>query len=458
MSGQNSKEKNSTSTMATVACTTASSSTTEPRRRMVQNYLLIWVDDTIDQANEHCQNTLTQLRSVVNDVNTFTQPDACVDFLTEVDDTKAFLIVAGTISQQMVPLIHDIAHLDSIYIFCDCKNELQHKEWAKKWAKIQGVFTSVKPICESLEKAAHQCDHDAMPMSFVPKQMMVTEASDQQNLNQLEPSFMYSILFKEIILEIDDDDTKSIKDLMAYCRQQNISESQLKDFQCEYHNKTPIWWYTRQIFLYGMLNKALRSLDIEAMMKMGFFIRSLHRQLEKLHKEQSVSYMEPFTVYRGQGLSSEDFQHLLDTKGGLLSFNNFLSTSKQQNVAMRFVEYALRKYQQILGILFIMTIDPSTVSTSTTPYALIDNYSAIPREQEILFSMHTVFRVHEIKHMVNKIRLWEVYLTLTNDNDPQLAALTQPMREKTQGPTGWHRMGALMLTMSHFNPAEDLYN
>ncbi|CAF4762559.1 unnamed protein product, partial [Rotaria sp. Silwood2] len=125
---------------------------------------------------------------------------------------------------------------------------------------------------------------------------------------------------------------------------------------------------------------------------------------------------------------------------------------------MRFVEDALRKYENIMDVVFIMTIDPSRVSASTTPFALIDSYSAFPREQEILFSMHTVFRVHEIKQTLHNIRRWEVHLTLTNDNDPQLAALTKPMREKTQGLTGWHRMGKLMLTVSHFNPAEQLYN
>ncbi|CAF4869424.1 unnamed protein product [Rotaria socialis] len=75
-----------------------------------------------------------------------------------------------------------------------------------------------------------------------------------------------------------------------------------------------------------MLNRGLRSLDTEAMSKLGFSIRSLHRQLEQLHQEQSANFKKSFTVYRGQGMSKEDFQSLLDSKGGLLSFNNFLST------------------------------------------------------------------------------------------------------------------------------------
>ncbi|CAF4022156.1 unnamed protein product [Rotaria sp. Silwood2] len=439
--------------MDAVACRTASPNTIQTRRRIVQNYLLIWIDGNIDEANKDCQNTIAELRKVVNDVNTFTQLDECVDFLTEVNDGKAFLIIAGAMSQHIVPLVHDIARLDAIYIFRG--NEAQHKEWPK----VQGVFTEIQPICESLKKVAFECDNDAIPMSFVPNRMMATAtALGQKNLNHMEPSFMYSVLFKEIILEIHEDDAKSIKDLVAYCHQQNISESKLEEFQREYHKTKSIWWYTRSTFLYSMLNKALRLFDIEAMTKMSFFIRSLHQQLEDLHKEQSSTYMKEFIVYRGQGLSHQDFEHLLDTKGGLLSFNNFLSTSKKQQAAMLFVQRTLRKYENMIGVLFIMTIDPGKISASTTPFALIDDYSAFPQEQEILFSMHTVFRVGDIKQMANNNRLWEVQLTLTNDNDPQLAILTEHIQRELIGSTGWYRLAHLMLNVGHFNSAEELYD
>ncbi|CAF1303468.1 unnamed protein product [Rotaria magnacalcarata] len=127
---------------------------------------------------------------------------------------------------------------------------------------------------------------------------------------------------------MNDDDAKSIKALEIYCKKQNIPDAQINELKHKYHQKSPVWWYTREIFLYGMLNRGLRSLDMEAMFKLGFFIRRLHLQLKQLHQEQSDKFNRSFTVYRGQGLSKEDFQNLLDSKGGLLSFNNFLSTSK----------------------------------------------------------------------------------------------------------------------------------
>ncbi|CAF4726473.1 unnamed protein product [Rotaria socialis] len=379
------------------------------RRRMAQNYLVIWVDGNIDENNDDCRNTLAQLRSVVSDVNVCTTPEQCVEFLNEIDDGKAFIISSGALGQALVNDIHGIPKVDAIYVFCD--NKERDESWSKDWPKIRGVFTSIKPICESLKKVAHECDHDSIPMSFVPKQTATEGATglDKNNLDRLPPSYMYSIIFKDIILEIDDDDEKSMNTLVKFFRKQNISETEISEFKREYHDKSPVYWYTKPMFLYAVLNRGLRSLDMEAMRKLGFFIRSLHLQLEQLHQEQSASFQTAFTVYRGQGLSKEDFQNLMDSKGGLLSFNNFLSTSKKQKVATSFVQDALERNPDIVGVTFIMTIDP-------------------------------------------------IQLAITDESDPQLADLTDCIKEEVQGTTGWYRMGNLMLKVGHYDQAEELYN
>ncbi|CAF4613927.1 unnamed protein product [Rotaria magnacalcarata] len=344
--------------------------------------------------------------------------------------------------------------VDAIYIFCG--NKARQWLWTKDWPKIRGVFTSINPICESLKKVARECDHDSIPMSFVPKRCTSDAASNEQNLNQLPPTYMYSVIFKDIVLEINDDDAKSIKALGIYCKKKEIPEAEIKDLKRKYHQKSPVWWYTCEIFLYGMLNCGLRSFDMEAMSKLGFFIRSLHLQLKQLHQEQLANFRKPFTVYRGQGMSKEDFQNLVDSKGGLLSFNNFLSTTMEPKVGMEFVERAMKKNPDVVGVIFIMTIDQSKISTSNTPFAMIDEHSAIPSEQEILFTMHTLFRVVEIKQMAKNNRLWEVQLTITDDNDPQLSTLTNRIKEEISG-RGWYRMGKLMLTVGHLDQAEELY-
>ena len=54
-----------------------------------------------------------------------------------------------------------------------------------------------------------------------------------------------------------------------------------------------------------------------------------------------------------------------------------------------------------------MNIDPSIPST---PYANIRDVSCYPDEEEVLFSMHSIFRIINIEKIDGNNRLWQVEL------------------------------------------------
>jgi tetratricopeptide (TPR) repeat protein len=270
---------------------------------------------------------------------------------------------------------------------------------------------------------------------------------------------MYSQIMKEILLTIEFDQ-EHVNQFIAYCRDTfDGNKYQMKyvdELERKYLDETPIWWYTRDCFLYLMLNRALRTTDVDIIIKMGFFIGDLHRHIEELHKEQLGSHLtsKTFVVYRGQGLSSTDFDQLMNTKGGLLSFNNFLSTSKD-----RAVSFALADSNQdnpdFVGILFIMTIEPSK---STTPFASINDVSFFQTEDEVLFSMHTVFRIGKIESMGENPRLFQVDLTLTGEDDKDLRVLMDHIRVETcPDGEGWFRLGDVLLKMGQFDKSQQVY-
>ena len=154
-----------------------------------------------------------------------------------------------------------------------------------------------------------------------------------------------------------------------------------------------------------MLNRTLRTLDADLIVRLGFFIKDLHLQIEQLHNEQfdEQDSNQIFTIYRGQGMAKEEFEKMTKTKGGLLSFNCFLSTSKKYEVSLRFAQRAATN-PDLVGILFIMSIDRSQ---STTPFATIGDVSYYKdQEEEVLFSMHTVFRINDITPMDENQRLF----------------------------------------------------
>ncbi|CAF1353000.1 unnamed protein product [Adineta steineri] len=404
----------------------------------MQNVLVIWLDSNMDDDNADCSNTIKQLESVVNNINTFTDGDQCFEFIQTIINNKVCMVVSESFGKHIVPRVHDMSQIDSIFIIYNSQD--WDKQWAKEWPKIKGVFTETTSICEALKQATHQCEQNAISISFL---------ASNNKLVQLDPSFLYAQTLKEILLTIDFED-KHIKEYIQYCRdvfaENEYALDNVTKLERDYHDQTPIWWYTYQYFLYSMFNQALRLMDVDIMVRMGFFITDLHRDIQRLHSEQFDSEQsdKTFTLYRGQGLSKEDFTKMTKTDGGLLSFNNFLSTSKNHDVSLNFAQQAATN-PNLVGILFIMSINPTD---STSVFASIKNVSYFHTKDEVLFSMHTIFRIGDIQPMDENNRLYQVNLTLTNDNDEHLRTITDRIRKETfPNSKGWSRLGEFLIKM-----------
>ena len=421
---------------------------------MIQNVLLIWLDSNIDENSSDCQNTITRLRRAVNVVNIYTDGDQCVQFLQDMGNEKACMIISGALGQHMMPRVHDLSPVDSIFIFCS--NKTYHEEWAKKWPKIKGVFTEIKPICNALKEAAQQCEQNAVSISI----MGANETLPNKSLDQLDPSFIYTQIMKEILLTIHFEQ-QHIDEFIQHCREAldgNPSQLTYVDQLAKaYRKKTPIWWYTLECFLYPILNHALRMMNADLMVKLGFFISDLHRHIQELHQEQfgSNGSNQKFIVYRGQGMEKKDFEKMVVSKGGLISFNCFLSTSKDCQVSVEFAERALFN-PELVGVLFVMTID---LVLRETPFASVIGVSALEeREDEVLFSMNTAFRIGQIKPLDHNPRLFRVELSMTGEKDNDFHKLIDRIREETfPKEEGWFRLGLVLGKMGEAAKAQQVF-
>ncbi|CAF4037958.1 unnamed protein product, partial [Rotaria sordida] len=215
----------------------------QPVRRVLQNFLLIWLDANFDESKDHYNKSIQDLQHIVATITTFTDVDQCVDFLSDIEDEKVLMIVSNALGQHIVPEIQALPQLHSIYVFCD--NQSINQPWTKTIPKVKGVYTQIEPICEALQIDRRNCDRGMISISF----------------NRIDPLFMYTQFLKEALLEIEDDDTKSIKEFVEYCRLQgDVSEKTLEKIEREYRDHTPI------LCNMGEYSKALssqeRSLEI----------------------------------------------------------------------------------------------------------------------------------------------------------------------------------------------------
>ncbi|CAF2052373.1 unnamed protein product [Rotaria magnacalcarata] len=414
----------------------------------IESYILFWLDTNINLDDDHYNDTIKQLRLVVKNIHVFNHDDACISFLSKIKHEKVLMVISGRVAQQIMSRIHNESHLKAIFIFCE--NKPKYESLEKNWPKVQGIFTDITVVCRSLQQVVNQFEEDSIDISFLA-------ASDISvpSLNLLDQSFMYTQLIKEILIEIEYNKL-SVDDFLAYCRHKYSDDTKIlatiQQFEKGYGIDSPISWYTADSFIYKILNRALHDQETDVIIKMGFFIRSLHENIKQLQLQQLNQFKNELVVYRGQGMKPEIFEKLKKAKGGLISFNTFLSTSTEQSVGLEFIERTLVK-STVTGILFIIKVNRLI---SSTPFADIHEYSQFKKEKEILFSMPTVFHIDNISIDKSK-RFWHVHLTSTSDNDQQLHHLTERMREEIEGPSALYRLGALTIKLGEFAKAEEVY-
>ncbi|CAF2149667.1 unnamed protein product [Rotaria magnacalcarata] len=405
---------------------------------VTEDFTVVWLDSNVNEKT----NSIVTLQRAFKHVKTFDELTPCLNFQQNADNQKVFLILSHDFADIFVPLVHDIVKVLSIYILSDSK--VNSEQLLKEWKKVKGIFDNMEFICTQVMRSIEQCENNFTPMSIISPSSII-------DLNGLDPSFMYTKLLKEIFLEMGHDEKAKIE-FIKFCHALNSAaqSSPLADFIRDFEDHSPIWWYTKESFIYVTLNRALRTQNVEILLKMGFFIEKLHKEIQQIHSKTMPTKRK--TIYRGQAISISDLEKLKKSEGGLLSFNNFLSTSTSYRVASLFAD-SVRSDLDGIGIIFEIEIIPNNISI---PFASLDNISIhSDHENEILFSMHTVFRIGELELIED--RLWFVNLTSTNDDDEQLHRLTEYIRTETKELTAKHRLGVMMIKMGEFDNAQLLF-
>jgi tetratricopeptide (TPR) repeat protein len=237
-------------------------------------------------------------------------------------------------------------------------------------------------------------------------------------------------------------------ELASFCKQyykNNTTELKtVEEFEQDYTSNKSLWWYTRQSFVYRLLNKALRIQNIDILFLFRFFIRDINRELEK-HRCSS-----PVCVYRAQLMSKDEIQMLKDTVGEFISINSFFSTSLNRDLAIFYLTDSSFS-NNLERVFFQITADPQI--NNTKPFSNLSSLSHFPNEDEVLFMIGTIFRINQIVY--NNDGIWNVQLMLYSDNDNQLQLLFKHMRnELGNGKINLLTLGHVLHQMGKLDDAE----
>lgn len=96
--------------------------------------VLLWIDPTaLNEENAYLREKLTE---IYPDFKIFGSAEEGQEFIDQLAGvTRIILIVSGEVGKKLVPRVHDLGHIVSIFIFC--LKQAEHIEWAKNYKKVR---------------------------------------------------------------------------------------------------------------------------------------------------------------------------------------------------------------------------------------------------------------------------------------------------------------------------------
>ena len=189
-----------------------------------------------------------------------------------------------------------------------------------------------------------------------------------------------------------------------------VEMKNISDFEKTYTTQVALQWYSRDSFLSRLLNKALRTQNIDILFYLRFFIDDIRTQLKTIKQNESTK------VYRSQWMTANELKTLQDARGKFISINSFLSAHLDKLQA-RSSPPENKQYEE--QVLFEIDADPKFVDCGS--FANITGYTA-NRENEVLFMLGSIFEILQIKREGN--RMWLIQLRLYPDHSQNISFMS----------------------------------
>lgn len=97
-------------------------------------YSLVWLDNSVGSSQDTIQ-AQRFLQNAINYIKLFRQVDKCEEYiqsLSKID--RVILIVSGQLGREIVPKIHQLRQIHSIYVYC--MNKQKNEDWARPFNKV----------------------------------------------------------------------------------------------------------------------------------------------------------------------------------------------------------------------------------------------------------------------------------------------------------------------------------
>ncbi|CAF0878209.1 unnamed protein product [Adineta steineri] len=412
--------------------------------KSLEIFSLIWLDANVDVKD--IRDTEVKLRSIINHIKKFQDVKQCRHYIEHRSQKdRLVIIVSGRLGREIVPYIHQLRQVISIYVYCIDKKS--NEQWALKFSKIKSVVVNLDELVFQITT-----DHKIQKKIEEPLSINIfsTGINAGKSTTGVNGQFVFSQLLVDCLLQLKSTDTDE-NELIKLCVNEyegNHNElSNLREFQEYYLPDKVLWWYTKETFLYKILNAALRTQNIHVIFLFRSLIYDIYRQLQKYQSKKFVR------VYRCQLMSNDELDSLKQNIGQFISISSFFSTTDDRSTAL-FLLGDITTQIDSQRVLFEIDADPRMVNTK--PFANISKHSYFPVESEVLFMIGSIFRLNNIGR--NDDQIWIIKMTLCGDDEHDLKQVLMYMKQQIESrEMNLRILGNLLWEMGKFDLAEKYF-
>ncbi|UJR06632.1 hypothetical protein I4U23_010916 [Adineta vaga] len=346
------------------------------------------------------------------------------NYLYAVNNEKLILIVSDYFSELIFGFIDDLSAIQYIYILTTENRTHYHASWITNYSNIRGVFDNIQllisQIKQDMSMLVENKEHSNIFESITQINMATTRSIYAK---QLQSKCFHLLL--QILVQTTPEAHTAKKRIAQYSRaanscgefnQDNERHLELVDeFENDYTANAALRWYTRESFVYRLLNKILRTNNVDAILDFGFYIADLHNGLKQLCSIQSENSAD-MHVYRGQYIKPDELRKIQLNVGGVIAINTFFSASSKLDVAV--ANSGVGSQRPLFeSVLFDIQINKDDAKFHI--FAKISKESKYENEDETLFTFGTSFHVNSI-FFSNDNDVWIIKLTMANRKEQHL--------------------------------------
>ncbi|CAF1216459.1 unnamed protein product [Didymodactylos carnosus] len=396
---------------------------------------------------------------------TFDDPLLCIACITSIRNKNIFFITSGLFYEYVIPLIHGLPQIVSIYIFEDDRQKEATVRMDKNYFKLSNIFHHKDLLLSKLWKdvlltifSVHpgtNTNIDTNHTDFFTKVFIGSETIDKltmKTLNKQQVKFIFFQLLTDAVLRTPTVRTANncYTKMLEIYRSQYLNDERemqiINEFEPNYSSEMAIQWYEQNQFLRQSLNIALRTENMSDILHFRYFIADIHRQLV----EHCLPDCRPFTVYGVEMMQLRELKNIQRNIGEVVLIKTFFSGTMSNETALNAVSMNIDPLCEF--VLFEIVID------CTSDTASFSSIQALGYKEncDILFSPGSIFRIESVAQIPTR-RIWHVRLSFTDRQLSKVKGLLEHIRNEFPHPLTLMTLGNFFCEVGEWDEAMRYY-